>query len=469
MRRNAVLPALLSGTMLLAACGDQPLESPIVARDSNARVSGVPADPRPSERAFRALAREVPAFAGFYLSESGELTIQLTDLGRSTAMRAAMVPFLQQLAADRGNPGARLPRMVFRKADYSFAQLSEWRDRIEGPVFSLEGVVLIDLDERSNRLVVGIRDESSHSAAQARVQETGVPMEAVRIAVYGEADLQVGKSSAAASISTSGCTNLRQYCRPLVGGYQLTFFQDGTQKTCTLGFPVLRNGAVGFVTNSHCSDDEWNLEYTTYYQPYSYHTIGSEAVDPRGWSCEITYKCRYSDAVIATSSVATDVGYVARTTGLGSLDTDPSQPRFTVSSASDVYGGERVYMMGRTSGWLTGTVTHTCVSFKKTWEGRWHKVVCTDVANYNSSGGDSGSPVFLWNGTSNLITLVGVHFARNGFEDHTFFSPISGIREDLGGFEARAPDYRTTGGGGSTGGGHCDSSPTDPTMVIETC
>lgn len=214
-------------------------------------------------------------------------------------------------------------------------------------------------------------------------------------------------------------------------------------------------GELGFVTNSHCSDDEWNLEYTTYYQPYKYYEIGSEAVDPNGWSCEITYKCRYSDAVIARTNagVEVDVGYVARTTGLGSLTVDAAQPRFTVSGASDVYGGETVYMMGRTSGWLAGTVTHTCVSYKKTWEGRWHKVLCTDVADYNSQGGDSGSPVFLWNGTSELITLVGVHFARNSIEDHAFFSPMSGIQADLGTVEARAPDYRTSDGGG--GGGGC--------------
>lgn len=302
------------------------------------------------------------------------------------------------------------------------------------------------------------------SSAQAPVQELDVPVEAVRIAVYGEAEPEVGSSGEVAFTAASGCVHLRGLCYPAIGGYQITFFRDGLEYPCTLGFPVLWNGGeVGFVTNSHCTAKEWYLEYSTLHQPYSYGPLGSEAVDPRGWSCEITFKCRYSDAIIARASSAVDVGYVARTTGLESLDVSSTTPRFEISGTSDVYRGERVHSMGRTTGWRTGTVTETCVSFKKTWEGRWHKVLCTDVADYNSSGGNSGGPVFLWGG-SHAITLVGIHFARTEHMDHSFFSPISGIRRDLGSFEARAPGYRTSGGGGDG----CMGGSGD-TMIIEPC
>jgi hypothetical protein len=419
----------------------------------------------------------VPAFGGFYLNAKGELVVQLTDLSRGEAMRAALVPFLQQLAAERNNPGARLPKIVFQKAEYSFAQLSDWREQI-GPVFELEGVVLLDLDEQRNRLTVGLKDESGRAEAEAKVRELGVPREVVRIAIYGEPKPLTGNANAAASVTSAGCSWLRDVCRPLVGGFEISFVQDGKLGICTLGFPALRDGwDLGFVTASHCSDDEWNLDYTPYYQPLYGSQVGAEAVDPPGWGagngCEVFYKCRHSDSnfVRTNAGVAVDVGYIGRTTGVNNRDltVDAAQPRFTITSTSSVYGGETIYMMGRTTGWLQGSITHTCSNFKYTWEGRWHKVLCSDVHNANIKGGDSGGPVFLWNGTSDRITLVGINFARNGYTtDHSFFSSLKQIRQEQGmqNLEVRAPEFRgSTGGGG--GGGGCGG--TSDTMIIEPC
>jgi hypothetical protein len=240
-----------------------------------------------------------------------------------------------------------------------------------------------------------------------------------------------------------------------------------------LGFTALIGNQPAFVTNAHCSDDQWNFDATPYYQPLASLQIGQEAVDPNGWSCETTFKCRYSDATLVYASVATDIGYIARPAGNGSLSVSSTAPRFTVGASGDAYAGETVYMVGRTSGLQHGSVDKTCTSFKTTWEGRWHKILCSDVTNLNASGGDSGGPIFLWNGWSNVVTLVGVVFARTEMYDHTFFSPMSGIREDLGGMEVRAPEYRGgldgRGGGGAGGSGECDGNTSDPTLIIEPC
>lgn len=455
--------ALAAGTMLLAACKDHPTESPLTAPQPEARASAASALPeqvpnhvRPAEKAFRDLARQVPAFGGFYFNESGELVAQVTDLGRGASMRAALVPFLQQLAAERGNPNGRLPEIVLRKADYSFAQLSDWRHRIEGPVFALEAVVLIDLDERENRLFIGLADESGRAEAEAKLREVGVPLEVVRIAVVGEATPQATRANAAAAVTSVGCGHLQDYCRPLIGGYQIAFARDGgaPNNGCTLGFTALSGGQPRFITNAHCSDDEWNLESTVYYQSSAYNGVGKEVADPRGWSCDFlyTWKCRYSDANLVQPSVETEVGYIARPTGLGSLTVSSSQPRFTISGQSDAYAGEAVYGIGRTTGLYGGTVDKTCTDYKKTWDGRYHKVVCTDVADYNTQDGDSGGPVFIQT-APDRVTLVGVNFARNDIYDHSFFSPISGIQKDLGTLEARAPEFRSSTGGGGGGGG----------------
>jgi hypothetical protein len=479
MSRKSLFATCLAGTMLLASCSDEPTVPLQGDRTAAAQPARPPQSLRAGERAFRGLARDVPEFAGFYLNERGELVVRITDPGRGAAMRAALLPFLKQLAAERGNPGARMPKFVFEKADYSFVQLSEWRDRLE-PVFSLDGVILMDLDERTGRVTVGLADEGARAGAEARVRDLGVPLEAVDITVTGVPRPQAARGTAAFATSAFGCTHLQSFCRPLMGGAQITYFRDGDQHLCSIGFPVLFNGGeLGFVTAAHCSDDEWNRDNTVYYQAsYPNYQVGTEAIDPNGWGsfsgCEFMYVCRDSDANVVRASVETDVGYVARTTGVenGSLSVSSATPRFAISSSSDAYGGETVYAMGRTSGWLRGTVLKTCTDFKKTWEGRWHKVLCSDVADYNVQGGDSGGPVFLWNGTSDRITLIGINFARTEIYDHSFFSPVNGIRNDLGSMEVRAPEFRTSGGtgGGGGGGGDCGGETTpNPTFIIEPC
>ncbi len=460
--------------MLLSACSDRPTPAqPEAATSATSFLpEQVPDHVRPGEQAFRDLARQVPAFAGFYLNGNRELVVLLTEPSRGEAMRAALVPVLQQLAVERNNPGARIPKIVFQKAEYSFAQLSEWRDRI-APIFDLEAVVLLDLDEQHNRLTVGLKDESGRPDVGARVRELGIPPRAVHLTVVGEPTSLAAGHTATASTSSQGCYSLQEYCRPLIGGYQISFLQDGKQGGCTLGFGAIRNGSeLGFITNAHCSDDEWNLDYTPYYQPHNrFAQIGYESVDPRGWgfwsNCEFAYVCRDSDAnfVRTGAGVEVDVGYIARTLGGGPFYVDPARPRLTITGTSKVYGGETVYMMGRTSGWLSGRIVKTCADIKKTWEARWHKVLCQDVHNGNIDYGDSGSPVFLWNGADH-ITLLGVNWGRNGItRDHTYYSPIANIRKDLGSLEVRAPGFRTHTGGG--GGGGCGGG--DPTVIVEPC
>jgi hypothetical protein len=430
----------------------------------------------PGEKAFHGLARDVPAFGGLFLNEDGSLVVQLTGTEHGTAMRAALVPFLQRLAAERGNPHGRLPRILFRKAEFSFAELSAWRDRVEDPLFAIEQVVLVDLDERENRLFVGLTDEGGRQKAEAVLSGLGAPAGMVRLEVIGAALPQLGSATATASSDPGTCVHLEGMCRPLIGGFQIAFGRDGGPPVigCTLGFTALVGAQPAFVTNAHCSDDEWNFDGTVYHQPFAPYAIGQEAADPNGWSCEDPFKCRFSDANLVHATVATDVGYIARPSAIGSLTISSTHPRFTVGTSGNAYVGETVYMVGHVSGLQRGTVDKTCTSFKKTAELRWHKVLCSDVTDLNAGEGDSGSPMFLWGGSSDVVTLVGVLFARNGFYDHTFFSPMSGIRQDLGAMEVRAPEYRAgrdgRGSGDSGGGmGECDGNTSDPTLIIEPC
>ena len=469
---------LAAGAALLAACGDAPTESGVEPTKAVSAASQLPAQAqdqlRPGEARFRALSRQFPEFGGFYFDDQGDIVVQLTNLSRGAAVRAALAPVVRTVAAERARAGGGQPAVRFNQAAFSFTELSGVRDRVFGSLFELDGVTMLDVNERENRVVVGLADEAARPAAEARVRELGVPRNMLSLKVVGRGEPLAARAGAAAN-APAYCSSVQSYCRPLIGGIKITFNRDGSLFVCSIGFPAIAGGYTRFVTAAHCSDDEWNLDYVAYFQPdpsYSSTSIGNEAKDPNGVSCGFmsAYVCRYSDANFVAPAVATEVGYIIRPIGLEQLSVSSSKPHFVIAGQRDANDGERVYVVGQTTGLHTGTVQGTCQDWKKTWEGRYHAVRCSDVANYNSSGGDSGGPVFLWDGVSSTVTLVGVNFARNGTYDHAIFSPVSGIARDLGSFEARAPEYRgTTGGGdGDSDGGVGGGSDCGP-YAVTTC
>jgi hypothetical protein len=454
-RVHCIATALLAG--LGAACVDgSPVEVPVDAAPGDPSLVTLPEESgngRPGERMFREIAERVPSFAGFHLDESGRLIVRVTDRGAEGAARAAVAPLLPDLGFGQG-VGPVGPAVVVEPADYSFRELAAWRDAVESAVFPLDGLVFVDLDERANRVTIGLSDEPARGRVEEALGALPVPRAAVAIRIVGEARPLAGPAGAT-SASSVGCTTLTGYCRPFVGGYRVTIMKGGAEAICTGGLTALwNNDTPVFITAAHCSTYEWKTDYDRVYQNRYPTELGVEVHDPRGWSCEITFKCRYSDALLARPGDAIEVGYVARTTADGTRDVDQARPRLAINGVYASMTGQRVYALGQTSGRIRGVVTQTCVSFKKTYDLVWHKVVCTDVGDYNAAGGDSGGPVFVWDGSGDQIGLLGITFARNAFYDHTFFSPIGGIRKDLGTLEFRAPEYRGSGGGG---GGGCDS------------
>lgn len=456
---------MVTAMLALAACTDGSAPTAVRPSAPPAANSSAPpprqANKRPGEQAFRNLAEQVPGFAGFYFDEHGVLAVLLTDLGHGASARAALAPFVHQLGIERGRGGRPAPRVVLQQARYSFQQLSEWRERVREPLFALDAVVLLDLDERDNRLFIGLSNESARAATEARLRELGIPSAAYTAgAVTPPMPLGTAQATTAAP-ALSGCGQLDAYCRPLMGGYKITYFRD-VERRCTIGFTALAAGQPRFVTASHCSQHEWSTDYTAYHQPEAYSQVGTEVSDPRGWTCDFlgTWKCRYSDANLVQPSVDIEVGYIGRPTALQSITVNASTPRFVIAGKRDASAGERVYVVGHSTGLHTGTVQKTCTEYKgKIYDewglptNSWHRVLCSDVADYNSVGGDSGGPVFLWDGVSNEVTLVGTNYARNSVYDHAFFNPISGIQKDLGALEVRAPEHRTTPSTGSDDGG----------------
>jgi hypothetical protein len=291
------------------------------------------------------------------------------------------------------------------------------------PLFELSDVVFTDADEARGRLVVGVLNRrGGEGQVRGRLRALGIDSQSV----------DVVETEPIFALAT-----LRDFSENVGGGLQIRF----SGYLCSLGFPALRNGVLGFVTASHCSDNQGAVDGTSYYQPLNQVTnelIGNETVDPpyvrNSGGCPKGRKCRWSDANFsrATGSRAPQVGVIARTTGFGSLEINDSSPTFDISDEAGATMNATVNKVGRTTGWTWGSVTNTCANTGV--QGTSIVLLCqVFVTSLNGAvivaGGDSGSPAFT---TSGGTKLVGGLWGGN--QDGTMFvySPIANIRTELG-------------------------------------
>lgn len=374
------------------------------------------------ERRFAELSEDVPAFSGFHFDKAGNLVVSLTDLRMSQAAGLRLGDILDRRVSH--HRAVKQREITFRKVDYTFADLANWR-RLSRAAFSLPGIVSIDLDEVRNRVVIGHSSEADLVSIETLLSSRGVPSDAVVLEYQGSPQL----------IST-----IHDEIRPIKGAFEVG------NSGCTLGFVGLWGGDRAFVTASHCSDVTYALDGGLYYQPssgISPTAIGFEVADPPPFECPEGWgwpynnnECRWSDANIVRvySSIYAVPGLIARTTYWGAVqgshEIDPSNPEFyVVSEGQYSVVGETVDKIGRTTGWTYGHVTDTCVDFQEFTDG--YGRACQDMADYGIDFGDSGSPVFRWFGSDN-VQLYGINVGREGESGNAIFSPLSNIQYEFG-------------------------------------
>ena len=290
------------------------------------------------------------------------------------------------------------------------------------PLFETAGVVFTDADETRGRLVVGVLNRGVEGQVRGRLRALGVDSQSV----------DVVETEPIIALAT-----LRDRSDDIVGGLQIRF----SQYLCSLGFPAFRNGVRGFVTASHCSDSQGSVDGTTYYQPLDQvegDFIGTEIADPAyvrgGANCPRGRKCRRSDANFSRSQGqrAVTIGQIARTTGIGSLEIDSSNPTFTITGEGVAADKATVDKVGRTTGWTRGTVSGTCVNTGVS--GSTIVLLCQTCVTGSGvivQGGDSGSPVFASAGGNN-VTLLGGLWGGNQSGTQFVYSPIANIEAELG-------------------------------------
>jgi hypothetical protein len=412
MSRTSPPVGLLLAAMVLAvsACQDtvEPSPTPGTPPESP-ELQRLAQEPSPDPVA---LARVVPGFGGLFLDSSGKPAVYLTDPNQRGVAERALAGFAR-------SEGFSPTQLQIRKGDFDYLTLDAWAGRATPEALAVRGAVFVDLDERSNRLRIGVEDGTAESEVKKVTARLAIP--AAAVIVERTAPIQLAAT-------------LQNRVRPVRGGLQINFLQFA----CTLGFNAQKNGVNSFITNSHCTEIQGGNQGTRFYQPLSSTAnsfIGTESADPgyfAGGVCPVKRRCRYSDAARATyqSGVSFNLARIARTTSrgalLGSITISTSNPFFTITAErANPVAGSQANKIGRTTGWTFGQISATCVAVNVS--GTIITQLCQSLVNAGVGGGDSGSPVFSWPGTGGNVTLLGILWGGNNTGSLYVFSPMSGI------------------------------------------
>ncbi|MDP9351569.1 MAG: S1 family peptidase [Chloroflexota bacterium] len=474
---GAVMP-IVAG--LLTGCEDG--TSPAVRDGAGAARQSNPAavqhrGTRPSEELSNRLAAQIPGFGGVFLEEGRYLVLWVTDLPRQErkAHEIARATFGSWRWSGH-LPGS--PTIAVRQGQFTWNQLSAWRDRVEHLLPNVPDITSVDLEERRNRVVIGIAKRSTRAAVLRKLAEAGVPVEATILeeepimmsstdeeaadTVWDDPAAGSGSCSTSSSEISASCisvgNHLHDMVRPIVGGLRIEWQNPyrNASDHCTLGFTVRmlnHPDQFGFITNSHCTGEQGGVHNRVFGQPYNYdpYRIGVEVIDPpyqKDWWDPNFY--RGTDAAVAFVYANVDgydqgFGRIAKPTTWGTngvepgpLEIDPNQRTLPILRERAPIEGDVVDKIGQRSGWTYGAIRQVCKTRRQYigYVPRYNRHTCETEAKLTNEFGDSGSPVFywIWDGE---IHLMGILHTRSSsiFGTYGWWSPLSDMRVELGDFQ----------------------------------
>jgi len=356
---------------------------------------------------FAEVVRRVPAFGGMFFDENDNsiLYVYLLNPEQKVEAERAIAKVFGLERVPRG-------RIQVLQGQYSFLELKQWHDRLID-VLVIPGVTLTDIDDAKNRLTIGLEkmDMRTLRILEQELANLGIPLEVVNFEETGPVEF--------------ASHTLQSPVRPVVGGLRITFINSYGSDECTLGFNAIRAGVNGFVTNSHCTHPRRMgiVDNTVFHQPVISgitNRVGVETNDPPFFSfpaCPTGRRCRYSDSAFAQydGGVSFDRGYIARTTGLGSITIDHAFPTFRIvaETTSIILGDNPINKIGKTTGWTQGPIVAVCQNVNLGWTADL-TLLCQHRVRANAAGGDSGSPVFKITNSPNPrdVILYGILWGR---------------------------------------------------------
>ena len=436
---------------------------------------------------FVQVGNKVPAFGGMFVDE-GKDTLYVYLVPGQAGDPASVDEAITDVFREERPPEHRLETLV---GQYTFLQLKDWHERMSPGVLSIPGAVLTGIDHFKNRLRAGVEKLDLAPKVEAVLATLNIPLGAVDIQQMPPIE--------------NAQQTLRSFWRDNngpMGGLQIqrdiSRVDDGG--VCTLGFNAVRGPAVGFVTNSHCTNAQGAGAGTVFSQPNTIFAvatrIGTVPADgdpcywptptcpaPGGAMCpqppppQLARVCRYSDSAFARyTGPFTLYTAVAHPPGLGSLAWNGNTRFYVVSTG--VAGGCRipgcpVQKVGRTTGWTQGHIQ--MVNVDQDVAGSNITLLQQAYVNMDATnsllGGDSGSPVFghiapVGNAMgSDVVGLVGIAWGSNhclnalgqdvcprvncanaqndppGTPCQMFYSPIENVKAELGLTQVCEPGY----------------------------
>lgn len=400
---------------------------------------------------------QLPGFGGLYYDEDGVPVVYLKDTSRVSTARERVRAFLARGALGNGSRLGEIDRAIsglrVRSARYDYRELYDWySSRLIPMASTLRGLVMTDIDERQNRIVIGISQPSEIAAARSKIAALGIPPGAFDVVHYPvramDAPLAVENCDPIFAIipcdeqGPSGTNfQINSTHRPVVGALQLGYQTIEGSFICSIGFNIAHRYADGtldpekyFVTASHCGEQGIMTGLFMGQSTISELVAGEEAdpslvssaIDP---ACPIGRLCRYSDAALYKYFPGVGVlhGGVAFP-GIGSLTVVENR---SVVGAGDPIVGMAVHKIGRTTGRTVGVVQQACVNMQvfKIRDGQQvdtgRTMLCQAEASYESAEGDSGGPVVeVW--PDGTLVARGIHWRGGGG-----FSPMNSALQEL--------------------------------------
>lgn len=400
-RAEAWSAGLLVVSITVACSGD---ESPTVVAPEMVTAS-MESKWRSYDDLLAEFGAETPGFGGLYRSR-GEVVVLLTGSANVEQVTQALWNWSSPV---RGvAEAAAQGRLTFKPVKYEHRKLLTWRRQFDRG-WRPDGVVAFDVDEVANLVRVFVADASVEVLVRNRAADLGIPDDAVGTLVSGRFEREQA---------------LYDRFRPIPGGVMVRRYATGSQ--CTNGATANTSAGLGFLTATHCTPTPAGVDYAAWYQNTNGASdrVGAEYFDPApipqgsgcndpdGCVCTDPDGCRFSDASFVLFDDGDDAqyGYLARTEGLGSRVIDINAARFSVHEPWPglLSVGDSVYLMGQVSGWRVGEIQYTCVDIPNG-IGSGITALCQGLADYESTGGDSGGTIFTWPGYGNDVEFTGMH------------------------------------------------------------
>ncbi|MBP6773396.1 MAG: hypothetical protein KA154_10385 [Gemmatimonadaceae bacterium] len=401
------------------------------------------------ERDLFELAATIPSYGGHFFDSNGQLTVWVADLAESDRARQALRSLVMRghiRTSGRLVGGA----ISVRQGRFTVSQLAAWRSRTLGSR-RLDGLVWVDLDERANRIALGVtaaQFDHSIEILGRELSSVGVPSEAIVFHAVGQSrDVSRSRFAPIARAITlrNTATTLGSFADTLVGGLRWEWRDAVSQwwGPCTIGFTAeLSTGDVGFVSASHCSPIKFATDgnYGLVRQPLSGPTVGYERYDQQALQCPgfplLCQQYRFSDANLnIVDARPVRVGYLARPSSRfhrDGVDTtlNPWGSYLRIDGTStSIVQGSMVDHIGATRGWRYGEVEATCVTnYLDPWLNT--AIRCAYKVDINVIDGDSGGPVFYYDYFGGAIA-AGVLYRKDG--DKAWFGKWDYVNNEVTG------------------------------------